>query len=300
MNPAVSHLPRQKTITVEQSEFDRLQSVEQTARADRLDAADIAALRFLWGELESLVGLRSSLGGQMDRCAAGVIRKEDRAVAPTWWCARTRDFVEPDEDHEACVDRHTRAAHGTRRETMLCNASEGGCIRRVALPTDADHRAFPHSGEKELVTAPFPAEQWAFGNRALQRKVRDARATLLAMVRDGDGASVAVLFLLYREDAPPSEFPQFDELAPLVCDAPAVVEHAEALTRRLRAALGHAGDRHETVTARTAAHDLLDRRVGEGEERKRVRKELVDKIRGQCSRLAKDAAASFRAHKGGR
>lgn len=182
-----------------------------------------------------------------------------------------------------------RVAKGYRPETMLVKADGGGGNLRMVS-----------DDEGGLVSALYASEEWACPkNRKDARRAAGTRAAFDRIQRAGDGDLVNALYAYYSGalpdagHAPPHlrgdeenggagatatawEFPSLGDLSPLATHIRSVVDHASALTRKFRAALADAsweprgtfeaarcGDRRETETLRTAAHDLLDRRKGE-------------------------------------
>jgi hypothetical protein len=182
-------------------------------------------------------------------------------------------------------------ARGVVDQTIHVKAnSDSGCLRMVPCED-------PVTRQPGLVTALFKCEQWVDPRNAKQaRLVAAARRALVWMVSDGDGDLVAALYGMYGRALPTNtEWKEvLGDLWPLTLDTRAVLEHAADMTRRFRAALSHPTDRRETVTPRTAAHDLLDRRSHESPERRDVRERHQATITSQATRLLIQASHAYR------
>jgi len=193
-------------------------------------------------------------------------------------------------------------ARGFEPQTMALGTGRAGGRLRM----EAHDMRDPSTGENlpGLVSALLDAEQWAEAKNAPQAtETRKCRETLLRMIDSGDGDLVVILFLMYGQSIPASEFPKLDDLAPLVLDTPTVLRHAEKMTNQLCASLvtssedkwAHARlqDRRETVTPRTALHDLLDKRSKESPERAAQREHVACTIKTEAGRLLICASSAY-------
>lgn len=228
-----------------------------------------------------------------------------------WW--NPRDGLHGDERQG-----DVRAAKNCRPPTMACKVDGGGgSLRQVAI--DEETMLGRVSG---TVSALLAVEQWAERtNREHAAKVRAAWLALQRMGDEGNGDLVATLYAMYG-GAHPAALDgglfraqlgeRYADLAPLVLHTRTVLEHAETMTRRLRTALASVSwvargpheaaraERHETVTPREAALDLLIERHGDGAERAAARRDARTAVRRDAERRLIWASSEYMVARGGR
>jgi len=208
-----------------------------------------------------------------------------------------------------------RYARGYPHQTIHCHAAGAGsgCVKMVTT----NYRDERGTASVELVTTPLTLERfvegapktpgrpgWRIGRSPENMKIRMCWRALVRMVAQGDGDLVVALFAMYSRALPPPE-PEFTaalgrehaDLAALVVDTKTVLVHAERLTRQLRAASSRPFECRVSVTPRTAAHDLLDRRPHETQERADARVSAINSIRREAEALLVHASDTYLAAK---
>lgn len=318
-----------------QSSLEREEGSEQRTLALRLPNSDIEALKFLWCELASRIGLRSNMQSQRAELAKrsrrdpeDIVKRREREkarrrekrkqTAAEELSSRAADALAALPEHvraslapeepksEFVAPRKKSVSRAERRNGIL--VAKGAFFSCMALGVgQSGGRVRKVLYEGELMSELLDAEVWADRkNEQQSQQTRECRNTLLRMIEIGDGDLVNVLFLMYANAQPPSEFSKLEDLAPLALDTPAVLRHAALMTKRLRAdmfgaaaptedswALARMQDRRESVTQLTAIRDLLDRKSQETPERTAQRTIDARTIKTEATRLLICASVSY-------
>ena len=224
--------------------------------------------------------------------------------AASWWNAR-------DGLHGTQLPGDVRAARGVERPMMAI----AGAVS--VMPThDGAAEAWVHRRSRKrdgdaYESTPDPhalpdAEKWTFRTPPLehgkmldreQAPVERAYHALQRMIAAGREENVYVLYAFYAQAAPPTEFPAFGDLACLVLATPTVLSRAAKMTRDHR----RSGSpcqillSREYVTARTAAHDLLDAHADDSPEAKAQRVAAKNAIKREAEAMLIRASEDFRA-----
>lgn len=312
--------------TAEETKFERktreIRDADATAYSLRLPAGDIADLRFLWGALESRVGLRSTMGAQLENLAqrshgeleevlAPKARKpkaEKRAtptpaevleasasVAEAQWLAGLPAHVQASITAEELPvvkpKRKKRRAVRFLNGVICADGYEPQTIHVGGAQHGGSMRKVP-DGDGGLMTSLFKVEEWCDPrNYRTSQSVRRTRAALARM----DGDLVVALHAMYGCALPPSEFPLLGDLAPLVVDVPFVLDHAERMTESAEG-LEAAGFLWR-VSPREAARALTARRSGETNERRAERERNISRIKTEAHQLLITASKAYRSAK---
>ena len=319
-------MPHVEHASLDDDYLGRVALYEVKQLNDRLPEKDLAALRFLWCELDGRVGLSSNMGAQIARLqrlsARDVPReKAERAKRDRKRRAKTEKpdalaeaaqvalahlpshvliDLPPEEPeptpqparHRVKRSRELRwngvlVARGVTEQRIQCKAESPGILRMVQC--DHDHV----DGETDLVSQPMPIEEWACpANRKTSSPVNVAHATLTTMVERGQSDLVQALFAMYSNSLPMNEewAARFGDVWPLVLNTMTVGRHAERLTRELRAVTNG----RQWVTERTACHDIIDRKPGDSVAKMGAREQARTEIRAQAVELLKRASNAYR------
>ena len=200
----------------------------------RLPPSDVAALRFVMGGMESLVGLGSNFGAMCQRLEEGTV--PSGTLGTSW-----------------------------EVESARLDASESGAVGSSGF---VGQRIHVHTGH-----APYRVDQltkieaWACWsnhasggrNEPLGRRADIAYHTLVEMVDRGQKRHVVTLYLMYSDATPASRRSDFGrsdayglaDFVPLALETETVLRHAKKMTAELRRELAEkfAGDRMVTVDA---------------------------------------------------
>jgi hypothetical protein len=227
--------------------------------------------------------------------------------AATWWNAR-------DGLHGKHLPGDVLAARGVERPTMAIagsvsvmpthdGAAEAWVHRRASK--NSKSKIDPAYDSSESYNPVSDAEKWTFRSPPLERgkmldreqaPVERAYHALLRMIAAGREENVYALYAMYGDALPPTEFPAFGDIACLILATPMILEHAARLTRELRRDVR---SRTWFVTAREAAHDLLDARGDDGPEKRAVRKQAKLAVAKEAESMLIRASEDYRAMRAG-
>lgn len=285
----------------------RVESWESKLLSLRLPQSDVDDLRFVFGGLESMVGLRSRFGEQITILAASAAT--------------------------ACEHSPTRDPCCYCRQRYACQHC-GKCTRCGAQTFEHMYVGSSTHGESAHdPLQPLALEAWCcwrnqkavdYKPPPLGARARETRDALVVMVDRGHTGDVVTLWRMYGASTPRERLEHFKslgDLVPLATETDAVQAHAERLTKRLReehetelfeqaVKLGRRGSktfedlpRHIaasklTVTPMEALHDLLDSVHGEAKDRRLERAEHVGKVKRQAHTMLVEASHAYRRAKG--
>lgn len=312
-------IPASKMFTAEETKHERrTREAESSAYSLRLPAGDIADLKFFWGALEAAVGLRSTMGAQLENLAQRSPDELEEVLAPkpkaekratptpaevldtsakeaekAWLSglpAHVQASIAAEELPTVRKKRKRKAARflngvicadGYEPQTIHVGGSQhGGSMKKMP------------DGDGGLMTTLFHAEEWCDPrNFRTSQGVRRTRNALSRM----DGDLVVALHAMYGTHLPPSEFPLLGDLAPLVVDVPLVLAHAEDMTER--APRLEAAGFLWRVSPREAARDLLTKRDRESVERRATREHHLARVKTEAHQLLITASKAYRSAK---
>jgi hypothetical protein len=327
-----------RVVHAEQNRFAEIEGRDRALLSQRLQQSDIDDLKFLWCELASRVGLRSNLSAQQEQLSrmATVDSGQDRAVraarerkrrtskkeamaqsAEVEWLSSQPVHIQASLAPEPKVTlvaetkrRHQYidgciVAHGFQPQTMALGVGQSGGRLKMVPHEMMD----PWTGDPVLGLVSMLSASEVWSDRKNNRQA-EAVSESLAALRRMPSRQVNVLYQMYANASPPSEFPALEDLAPLALDTAYVTQHARSMTRKLRSEAMSGGfisaddycrdrwlDRREEVSLKTALHDLIDKRSQESRERELARIHATNEIKVQARELLIEASDAYRAAK---